>query len=213
MGNFAATRPMSDTEMSWVMLKTAVISVLTAWLLWAIVFFILYVILLATGVVPRLELPGELGWWYFPATLVSAWLGVSLLATVGQAGRPTLFMILFFGSMTLLLAWLVLRNYILPSDEQTRSLFQNVLLVVSSLVFSLGTTWAFVAARRRSLVPLRYVYAAAGIWSALALLVVAHAVMRNAAPFAVYLFVAGLMSLAVAPLAAAPLALAWNRHR
>jgi hypothetical protein len=47
----------------------------------------------------------------------------------------------------------------------------------------------------------------------LALLVVAHAAVRAAAPFAVYFFVVGLMSLAVFPLAAAPLALSWNRHR
>jgi hypothetical protein len=212
-GHFAATRPMTNTDLSWTMLKTAAISVFAAWSLWAVAFLILYAIVLATGAVPQPQLPGEWGWWYFPATFVGAWLGVSLLATIGQAGRPKFFMILFFGSLTILLAGIILRSDILPQDEQSRGLVQNVLMIGASLLFILGTSWTFAAAQRRSLVALKCVYAAAAIWSGLALLVVAHAAVRAAAPFAVYFFVVGLMSLAVFPLAAAPLALSWNRHR
>src|SRR5260370_33210228 len=101
MGNFLATRPMTSTEMARTMLKTAGISVLAAWVLWAAAFLVIYGILLATHVVPRPELPKELGWWYFPATLAGAWLAVAVLATIGQTGRPTLFMILFCGAMAL----------------------------------------------------------------------------------------------------------------
>ena len=213
MGHFAATRPMTNTDLARTMLKTAAISVLAAWVLWAVAFFILYLILLIAHVTPRSELPRDLGWWYFPATLVGAWLGVSFLATIGQAGRPKFFMILFFGSLTILLAGIILRSDLLPQDEQSRGLVENVLMIGASLLFILGTSWAFVAAHRRSLVALKSVYAAAAIWSGLPLLVVAHAAVRAAAPFAVYFFVVGLMSLAVFPLAAAPLALSWNRHR
>jgi hypothetical protein len=213
MGNFPATRPMNDTDMARTMLKTAAISVLAAWALWAVAFLIVYAILLAAGVTPRPELPRELGWWYLPATLAAAWLAVSLPATVGQAGRPTLFMILFFGFLTILLTGMVLWNFVLADDAQSRLLLRNVLLTVSSLLFAVGTVWAFVAAQRRSLITVRDIYVAAGIWSGLALLVVAHAVVRTAAPLSVYVFVIGLTSLAVAPLAAAPLALSWNRHR
>jgi len=57
------------------------------------------------------------------------------------------------------------------------------------------------------------VYVAAGIWLALSSLVMLEAVLHRERPFPLYVLIVGLVALAVAPLAAAPLALAWNRNR
>jgi len=149
MGNFGATRPMNDADLARIMLKTAAISTLAAWALWFMAFLAVYTVLLAAGASLRPELPRELGWWYFPGTLAAAWLAVSLPATVGQTGRTVLFMVLFFGSLTLLLVWLILRNLVLAGDPESLQLFQNVVLIGASILFILGTAWAFVAARRR----------------------------------------------------------------
>ena len=74
MGHFLATRPMTSTDMARTMLKAAGISLLVAWALWAVAFLALFAILLLSHVDPRPQLPNEVGWWYFPITLLGTWM-------------------------------------------------------------------------------------------------------------------------------------------
>ncbi len=90
MGHFMATRPMTSADMSRTMLKAAGRSVLLGWGLWATAFLALYAILLIVHVNPRPELPRQVGWWYFPVTLLGTWVALTLSATISQAGRPAL---------------------------------------------------------------------------------------------------------------------------
>jgi hypothetical protein len=76
-----------------------------------------------------------------------------------------------------------------------------------------GTAWAFVAARRRALIGWATVYVAGTVWAALTAFVVLARVVLPAAPHLTFFFFICLSALVVAPLATAPLALAWNRNR
>jgi hypothetical protein len=145
--------------------------------------------------------------------LLGGWLSVALLATLGQAGRIRVSMVLFFSMMALLICGLLFSKYVLSRDPQLAAYVGKGSLIAAGLIFVLGTAWAFAAARRRSLVGSPTVYAAAGLWIAASALVASETWSAPAAPLAVYIFAVGVLALAALPLAAAPLALAWNRHR
>src|SRR5262249_39593771 len=70
MGHFLGTRPITSVEFSRIILKAMAKSVLFAWVIWIVAFGLLYAILLALRVNFRAVLPEQVGWWYFPATLL-----------------------------------------------------------------------------------------------------------------------------------------------
>ena len=97
----------------------------------------------------------------------------------------------------------------LPAQES----FREGACAVSGLVFVLGTISAFAFARRRTLVGWPTLGASLAAWIALC---VAAALVWTPATLerlTIYLLLIGGFALAVAPLATAPLALAWNRTR
>jgi hypothetical protein len=211
MGHFLATRPMTTSDMAHTIWKSAAKSVLIAWILWIVAFLALYLILLAAQVTPRPTLPRELGWWYFPATLVGAWTVLWLLASAALTGRSKLFVQLLCGLLVTSIATTLLSRFVLTRQAQAQ-LWHGVLVVVGVL-FVLGTAWAFLAARRRALIGWPTVYVAGTLWAALSALVAVADVLQARQGLPIYLSLVGICALAVAPLATAPLALAWNRSR
>jgi hypothetical protein len=215
MGHFLATRPMTSTDMSRTMLKAAGISVFIAWIIWALAFLAVYAILLLAHIDPRPQLPKAVGWWYFPVTLVGSWIVLTFLATIGQTGRPMLYAILFCGIPAVFIGTTLLSHYALSDAAQAQ--LRQCIAAATGVIFVLGTAWAFVVARRRSLIGSPTVWAAASVWTALcSLLVLFWSQHRNEhvnSPLPVLVLVTGLLAMAVFPLAAAPLALAWNRNR
>jgi hypothetical protein len=73
--------------------------------------------------------------------------------------------------------------------------------------------WCFVAAVRRSLVNSRVALAAIGFWAAATLALAIEWPFSGQPTVIGYFFLAGVLAVAVAPLATAPLALHFNRHR
>jgi len=213
MGHFLATRPMTSADMSRTMLRAAGISVLIAWVLWTVAFLIVFAILLLANVEPRPHLPKEVGGWYFPATLLGAWLSLTVMATIGHAGRPTLYGLLFCGVPALALGAILFSHYALSPAAKT--IFAEGITMAVGAIYILGTAWAFAAARRRALIGPPTVWAAMVAWSALCILGLLfwsqHRSEHLTSPVAVH--VIGLFALVVFPLAAAPLALTWNRNR
>jgi hypothetical protein len=110
-----------------------------------------------------------------------------------------------------ILVMVLLMKYGLTEDA--RRAVWKVICGAAGAAAVAGTAWAFVAARRRSLVDGVTTLAAAAMWAAGCTLGVMMLPMTQESPLVAYLLGAGFLALAVAPLAAAPLAVAWNRHR
>jgi hypothetical protein len=211
MGSFLATRPLTDRQMARTILKTAGLSVCCSWILWAAAFLILTLILRAAGAFIPQGIPPELGWWYFPATLLGPWVVAAVGAAIGLTGRSALLLKIFCGVLTLTVGVTLFAKFVLPGDAQ-RVLFLTLVGLIETACL-VGTVWLFAAARRRGLVPMPTVYAAAAVWCVLVTIVMADWMMHPQGPARLYLFAATVVTLAVTPLAAAPLALSINRHR
>ena len=211
MGNFLATRPMTDTDLARTILKSAGQGVIIAWGIWAATFLTLYLILLACGVDPSPILPQGVEWWFLPATLLGLWASVTLVTCLGLMGRPKLVMILFIAGISLFIGAMLVSKFALSHDGQ-RLLLRGSLFTMST-AFMLGTAWVFIAARRRALIASPTIYWAIAAGVLLGSLVGIDRVLHPARPLAEHALAVGLATLALAPLAAAPLALSWNRHR
>jgi hypothetical protein len=210
IGGFLATRPMTDIDMSRTILKTAGQSVVVAWAIWAFAFLALYVILRLSGVmVPAL--PVELGWWYFPATLLGPWIIVGLGGAVGLADRPVLVAKLISVLFALFIGLMVLAKFALSPAGRTQA--WQTTIGVCAVALLLTTVWCFAAARRRALIGLPTVYVCAALWSVLVTPVITEWILHPDQPPHLYIFALTALALAVAPLAAVPLALSFNRHR
>ncbi len=212
MGHFLATRPLTNTEMSRILLKVMAKSVLIAWTIWAVPFVILTAILFfAKSAIPSVEILNNWGWWYFPATLLGCWTVMSVLASLSMTGRSTLLAQLVLGLFALFIGLGLFYNYALPVES--RQNFNRGVGVVVGVVIVLGTVWAFVSARRRSLIGSPTVASAFSVWAVLGGLIVLDWVRHPARPLTLGVMVVCLAALVVVPLAAAPLALTWNRNR
>lgn len=211
MSPFLATRPLTTPALARIILKTAAWSVLTAWLLWVAAFLAAYLVFLAHANGPLATLPREQAVWYFPATLLGPWIVTAVGASVSLIGRPRLFLQLLCGSLAIWFCLTVLSHFLL--SDQAQEQFTRGALLAAGAAFILGTIWAFAAARRRALVTRTTIITAAIAWIALSAAAIAGAVAHTPEPLPAAAFFTGLAALAVAPLAAAPLALAWNRNR
>lgn len=213
MGHFRATRPITNTEMSRTLLKIGAKSVFVAWSIWAVPFASVLLLLLATHSFPAeaFDSSHKLGWWYVPATLLGPWTVVGLVASMGLRGSTTFVTKLISGVFLLFLLRPLLEKFVIP--YQARQQFDRALPIVLGVTFLLGTAWTFAAARRRGLIATRTIGVLLGAWVTLSALVMLTAWQRSDTPFSLSLFVIGLLATAAAPLATAPLALAWNRNR
>lgn len=211
MGHFLATRPLTNTELSRTTLKVLARSVLIAWVIWAVPFLILFVSLHALHAVPNVGALQEFGWWYFPVTLLGSWTTVSVLAAISMTGRTQLLAQLICGFLAAFIGLALFRRFVLSVSAQLA--FDRGIGITIGVLLLLGTAWSFVAARRRSLIGMPTVGAAASAWAVLSGLIVLDWTLHPARPWLAGVLAVSLAALVVAPLAAAPLALAWNRNR
>jgi hypothetical protein len=77
----------------------------------------------------------------------------------------------------------------------------------------LGTAWAFFTARRQDFIASRTLCLGLGLWLMLCICMGFMWLRRSQPELSSIVLVMGLLAMPVAPLATAPLALAWNRHR
>jgi hypothetical protein len=211
IGQFLATRPLTNTQLAATILKTTAKSVFLGWLLWAVALLIVYATLLALRVNLRVTLPAPLGWWFVPIELVGAWTAAGLMLTLVLTGRQNLVAGFIFAAITLAIGLMLFQKTVL--SPQAGEYFSRGLAAFGGMVFVLTTIVALVTAHRRQLISRRMLSAAVGAWIALcslgALFWPPFAVER----FALDILIAGLLALSVAPVATAPLAVAWNRTR
>jgi hypothetical protein len=215
---FFATRPMTTTDMAWATLKCAAKSLLFGWLIWAASLLAVMGALWAMGVGFAFDLPEPLGWWYLPATLVGAWAGFGFWGPLAMGGRGRLLIGLAFGAPALLIGLMVFWNWALSLEGQVQFLRWGLAGLAIAVVA--GTAAAYVAAYRRSLIRLPAVLTATSAWGLLTaasewglLAAIATPLFGLVDAIVVSCWTAGVLALAVSPLATAPLALAWNRNR
>jgi hypothetical protein len=119
---------------------------------------------------------------------------------------------LVFGSLFgFWIGFMLFAKYALAPEEQLE--FEHGIAAGVGVALALATAWLFIAARRRSLIRTETILVGLVGWIALGALAAPHWALHMEESLTGYVFMVGLLALVVAPLAAAPLALAWNRTR
>jgi len=212
MGQFLATRPISDADMARALLRTTAKSVLLSWSIWAATLLTAWACLWLGGRITRIRLPDDLHWLTIPATLIGPWIVTATFMSLTATGRPRF--LIYMGILlpicvvvipTILSRFLFSAAAALPVTRMVAVVIASGLLLIAA--------WAFAAARRKNFIQSPTVWAAATIWAS-ATSLIAYLLPFEGSPGVIpCLLVAAATALAVAPVATVPLALSWNRHR
>ena len=211
MGHFLGSRPMQSAEMARTILKMTAQSLLLAFSIWAGAFLFTGAILLAYGLAPGDIVPKEIPWWFFFAAPVGCWTVITVLASIGLTGRPVLFAKICCAILALYLASVFFSVFVL-TEKGRDQFFTGVALIICIVLLSV-TAWLFITALRRQLIRLPSAVACAIVWIALSSLCVLIGMQYPGGELVNYFAVVALVALVVAPIAAAPLAVSWNRTR
>lgn len=211
MGHFLGSRPMRSADMARTILKMTAQSLLLAFSIWAGAFLVTGVILLACGLAPADILPKDVPWWSFIAAPLGCWAVMTVLASIGLTGRPVLFAQICCAVFALYLAGVCLSVFFLP--EKVREQLSLAIAYLIPMVILGVTAWLFVTALNRHLIHWSSAVACAVVWITLSSLFVLIGMQYPHGRFVGYLILTGLSALVVAPVAAAPLAVSWNRTR
>jgi hypothetical protein len=212
LGGFLATRPMTNSRLASATLITAAQSLLMAWFIWLVVFLATLAVLATILRLPKQILPAELGWWYFPITLIGPWTAAAIVMTAGLTGRSKLFFQLAAAAAAGYITLAVISNYALTTGAQRWLDYALAVTVGVALVGSVA--WLYTAALKRRMIRPATLVAVACVWAiTTAIAVTQWPTGGDQSLLPAFALAAGLLALAVAPFAAAPLAMAWNRHR
>lgn len=211
MSQFLATRPITNSNLARIILKTTLLNVIGAWLVWCLTVVCVLLLLWAAGALPSQWLPAEMRWWHPLAILLGSWLTTALMSCLILCGHQRFLGAVFFGGFGLIIGGILFGKWGL-SDIQ-REWFHQTMLVLCGTAFTVGTAWAFIAARRRVLIRSQTVPIAAIAWLTATALAAFELAWRHGQSLPMIVLLAGLAALVVAPIALTPLALAWNRHR
>ena len=85
-------------------------------------------------------------------------------------------------------------------------------MVVTGIAAGAISIYLVVAARKNSLISPQFMILGASLWMALSAVIITES-LRSHIPLSAVVLLIGVASLAISPLAAAPLAVTWNRHR
>jgi hypothetical protein len=216
LGAFAATRPLRDRDLSFATLKAGAASIVATFAVCILAVLPWVAWFLATGRPgPLHTLAGLVGkaashpylyFWCLCGMLLLAWTSMVLGACMTLTGRKFVMAIFLVCPFEVLAAKM---QDFLPVWGKT--LFEGFWSVIGLGVL-LGILAAFTAAYRKRLIGKGLVLLAIGIWlilSACALGMGGHFRVPGIASS----LLPGFLALPAAPLALAPLALSWNRHR
>jgi len=216
-GAFTATRPLNNRDLSFAILKAGGASI-------AVTFAVCVLALLPWVVMGSLEhLPGKhaahpylLAFGYLCGALLLSWTLMALGACITLTGRKSVLVIPLTVLSAFVVGMMTLTAFGVLSAGTRKTLFEAFEIIIALGCF-LGVLAAFRAAYRKQLIGKGLVLLPAGLWLILvvcaASLYVRFHVPLEPVSVSLLLFLIGLMALSVAPLALAPLALSWNRHR
>jgi hypothetical protein len=215
LGQFLATRPLSTADMSRELLRTAAVSCVLAWVAWGILLAVSLGVVLVRGYPPTEMLPKEFTLNFIGAAIVASWGAMGCVTAIALVGRPQLVFRSILAISGVIVLYVLASKYALTPLAADR-LYGLLVALVSMAVIG-GTIWLLFSAERRELVSRQAVALAAVAWLMLAFWGSATIPLEPTSSSLQWLFaqamVVALTALAVAPIAAAPMALASNRTR
>ena len=191
-------------------LRNVARSVISAWLIWLVtLLLVVFARAVSNTVIEHPLSPAACWHWYLPLTLVGTWVSMMITTLMTLTGR----FVYLFSTLIVVVVLLVSMDIAaqLVLTEVSRNLLLRSLLVSADLLIVTGTLTAFFLAPRRQLLEIKTQQHL--LITAIGLLLVTWCVTPAGLPVLVYPTLLALLALALLPFAAAPLAIAWNRHR
>ncbi|MBM4074718.1 MAG: hypothetical protein FJ267_03650 [Planctomycetes bacterium] len=217
IGHFLSTLPITDEALAGLLLRIMGTMALLTWGIWIAILTFLYASLSIVGYIPAYDsLTPALAttgivWWYIPFQLIVLWTTQTFMATIVLTGRKWFPITIYFGAIGI--ALLVTSTSGLLGQEEGQRLreWSVISLALSTLIVVGVMLWM---ARKREFVSTTAIGTSLGIWLLLVSSVaIFHWTYNPDIPAYMSAAVLSLITAAVAPIATAPLALSWNRHR
>jgi hypothetical protein len=211
MGQFLGTRPITSLDLSRRLLIVAVKNLAFAWIIWGTVLLVIMLVLRLAGHSPWSYLPAEFRWQSLVAAMLLSWGVMASVMSAALIGRARLVARALVGLSASYIGLMLLSKYALTYEA--REALMHGLVALIGLACTAGTIAAFSAARRRGLIEAPVAIAAIVVWIALVggCMLMLPSDLNLSRSTQILLF--GSLALVVAPIPAAPLALAWNRTR
>lgn len=210
MGQFLATRPISDKDLARTLLNVSLRTVLISWGIWIATFIVVTGVTLLTGHNSGFTVLNKLQWWYYPASLMGCWIVMAASACMAISGHGKFWAKLFGAVVPVVILAMLLSKLL---DRETQAWLFAALLIATGIAAAGFAGWTMIAARRRQLIDPSVMTLAALVWMGLVVVVIVEAFRSTGAQAPLAIFVAGLAAWVVAPLSATPLAIHFNRHR
>ena len=211
LGQFLATRPLSTREMARELLRIAAESCALAWLAWGLVFVVVLSVLLVLGHAPAEMLSKEFTLKFLAAAIIASWGVMSCVMTIALTGRAPLVFRAILAIGAIVVVGMPATKYALTPNAHAWLMSGGAMFVGAG--FTVGTIAIFAVALRRRLISPPVLWATIGCWLLMLAIVISATSGSEQLTLAAAFMLYGSLALAVAPLAAAPLALAWNRTR
>jgi len=210
LGGFLASRPLSDTSLAVSILRTTGRSVFAAWFLWAVARAVLMYFL-----TPELFRTPTQEFWIHFGVLLGAWTAAAIPACASLTGRAEVCFGLIMGVCVLLVGEGLFVRLFVPENYRMKA--EYVLAYSDALLCVALAIGLYVKALRRGLLGPLPVFIAAVIWASLvavggSALLASFVELQKASSLFLVLLACG-SALSLLPIAAAPLAVSWNRHR
>ncbi len=209
MGNFQSTLPFSNPDFAKSILRTAAKSVLIAWSFWAAGFFGCLLIAQLLPHVPMPDFLTQLRAWYLPLTLLGPWIAMTNLSLIGLSGRATQIVFLGVSGLVSYGIGMIFVKEVFSGDVQNQVF--EISIFLGSITIVGATILAFVKAHRRRFLTHKAQCASGALWIAIAILGIA--IRPTDLPIVAYPMILAFSAVVILPVAATPLAIAWNRHR
>lgn len=172
---------------------------------------VIMLVLQSAGQTPWAYLPSEFCWQSLAGAMLLSWAVMASVIALALWGRAKLVSQWFVGLSLAYVALMLLAKFGL--NDQAREALMHGLVAVTGLACTAMTIAAFWTARKRGLIEGPVAAAAVAMWASLLLACFlawpADLPITRSGEMLLY----GSLALVVAPIAAAPLALAWNRTR
>jgi hypothetical protein len=209
MTSFQGTLPLPDIAIAAPLIKTAVVSVATTWVIWFASLLVVMLAMFLSRHTPEHFFPPDVGILFVPLTLLGLWIVLSNALSISLSGRGIpIFVLGVFGLVGYVIVIDLLKGTL--SEASMRVIYSSSLLILCIVVTGF-TIWAFNKTLFRKLLTPKILLALAiGAFS-----VVFGGILLSPSrlPIMVYPAIVAFAELAVLPFATIPLAISWNRHR